>query len=198
MGDVVLHVISPLDLAVSKVARLLDRDWEDIQALANLNRIAAPEFEAKSMEAIAKYVDDTAFIQRNIRDVLGLINAHADRNDEKQGHDMKSRTSGMDILSDDILCNAIAAIVSEATFESEYKSATQPMPEITDRLVAIEHILEGACVHYAGNKDAAKRFLLRKHPLLESRSPLQIILENPKHADVVATLLLRAGAGFPV
>lgn len=119
-------------------------------------------------------------------------------NDENQGPDMTPETSKVDILSDDVLCKAIAAIVSEASFENQYKAGTQPVPPIADRLEAIEGILENACVLYGGDKEAARRFLLRKHLLLHNRSPLEIILENPVRADVVATLLLRAGAGFAV
>ena len=119
-------------------------------------------------------------------------------NDENQGPDMTSETRKMDVLSDDVLCNAIAAIVSEASFVHQYKAGTQHRPAIVDRLEAIELILENACVLYGGDKDAAKRFILRKHPLLHHRSPLEIILENPARADEVVTLLHRAGAGFAV
>ncbi|WP_039016954.1 hypothetical protein [Halocynthiibacter namhaensis] len=119
-------------------------------------------------------------------------------NDENQGPDMISETRQMDILSDEALCKAIAAIVSDASFESQYKAGTQHRPAIVGRLEAIELILENACVLYGGDKDAAKRFILRKHPLLHHRSPLAIVLGNPARADVVADLLLRAGAGFAV
>ncbi|MGB0969314.1 MAG: hypothetical protein ACPGUX_14125, partial [Halocynthiibacter sp.] len=71
-------------------------------------------------------------------------------------------------------------------------------PAIADRLEAIEMILENASVLYGGDKDAAKRFILRKHLLLDNCSPLEIILESPVRAGEVATLLLRAGAGFAV
>ncbi|WP_107496376.1 hypothetical protein [Thalassobius sp. I31.1] len=119
-------------------------------------------------------------------------------NDENQGPDITSETRKVDILSDEALCNAIAAIVSEARFESQYKAGTEHSPPIADRLEAIEGILENAWVLYGGDKDAAKRFILRKHLLLHNRSPLEIILENPACADEVATLLLRAGAGVAV
>ncbi|MGB0900446.1 hypothetical protein [Halocynthiibacter sp.] len=119
-------------------------------------------------------------------------------NDENQGPDMTAETRQMDILSDEALCKAIAAIVSEASFESQYKAGTQHKPEIVDRLEAIELILENASGLYGGDKDAAKRFILRKHLLLHNRSPLEIILENPARVDAVAALLLRAGAGFAV
>ncbi|WP_039019767.1 hypothetical protein [Halocynthiibacter namhaensis] len=119
-------------------------------------------------------------------------------NDENQGPDMTSETKKMDILSDEVLCKAIAVIVPEATFESQDKAGTQPMPEMADRLDAIEMILKNACVLYGGDKEAARCFLLRKHLLLHNRSPLEIILKNPLCADEVAELLLRAGSGFAV
>lgn len=119
-------------------------------------------------------------------------------NDENQGPDMTSETKKLDILSDADLCNAMAAIVSELSFENQYKAGTQHRPAIVGRLEAIELILENARVLYGGNKEAAKRFLLHKHTLLHNRSPLKVILENSACADEVATLLLRAGAGFAV
>jgi hypothetical protein len=73
IGDIVLHVISPVDLAVSKVARFQDRDRDDIEALARFGLVSSQEFEKKAAEAVNFYVGDTTFIQYNIRDALELI-----------------------------------------------------------------------------------------------------------------------------
>ena len=73
IGDIVLHVILAVDLAVSKVARFADRDREDIEALARFGLISSKDFQLKSTEALDYYVGDTTYIQYNIRDALELI-----------------------------------------------------------------------------------------------------------------------------
>jgi len=75
IGDIVLHVISPLDLAVSKIARFQDRDREDIEALARFNLISSEDVATRADEAIEFYVGDTTFIQYNRRDAVELVKA---------------------------------------------------------------------------------------------------------------------------
>lgn len=75
IGDIVLHVISPVDLAVSKIGRFQERDREDIEALAHFELISSQEVAARAAEAIDFYVGDTTFIQYNLRDAIALIKA---------------------------------------------------------------------------------------------------------------------------
>lgn len=73
IGDIVLHVISPLDLAVSKIGRFQDRDREDIEGLARFRLIKSEEFERRATEAVDYYVGDTTYIGYNLRDALEMI-----------------------------------------------------------------------------------------------------------------------------
>lgn len=75
IGDIVLHVISPLDLAVSKIGRYQERDREDIEALARFKLVSSQKFEPRAFEAVDFYVGDTNYIQYNLRDALALIKA---------------------------------------------------------------------------------------------------------------------------
>jgi hypothetical protein len=48
-----VHVLSPVDLAVSKIARLADNDKEDIAALVRLGLTTADEVEQRATSALA-------------------------------------------------------------------------------------------------------------------------------------------------
>lgn len=72
-GRLRAYVISPLDLAVSKVSRFQDNDRLDIMELASAGLIAAPEFEQRCTEAMDYYVGDLTFVKYNIREAVELI-----------------------------------------------------------------------------------------------------------------------------
>ncbi|OJU90285.1 MAG: hypothetical protein BGO13_02825 [Burkholderiales bacterium 66-5] len=67
-----LHVLAPVDLAVSKIARLADNDREDICALVQLGLTNADAIERRATQAMAGYVGSMAMLQRNLRDAVAL------------------------------------------------------------------------------------------------------------------------------
>lgn len=67
-----LHVLSPLDLAVSKIARFGDNDKEDIAELVRLGLTTADEIEQRATSALAGYVGGQAILQLNLRDAVAL------------------------------------------------------------------------------------------------------------------------------
>ncbi|NPD17729.1 hypothetical protein HOY34_21350 [Xinfangfangia sp. D13-10-4-6] len=73
VGDLVLHVINPLDLATSKVGRYQERDREDIQALARAGLIDSESFSQRIDDALDYYVGDITFVQYNKRDAVELV-----------------------------------------------------------------------------------------------------------------------------
>mgnify|MGYP001557055809 CR=1 FL=1 len=64
-----LHVLSPLDLAVSKVARFSDQDREDIRSLAQVPGFSFAELQRRADEALGYFVGN----QAPIRTSLALI-----------------------------------------------------------------------------------------------------------------------------
>ena len=52
IGSMVLHVIDPVDLAVSKVARFSEGDREDIRAIARLGLVDPEAFARRGKEAL--------------------------------------------------------------------------------------------------------------------------------------------------
>lgn len=67
-----VHVLSPVDLAVSKIARLADNDREDIAALVRLGLTNAEEIEERATSALAGYIGGQAMLQLNLQDAVAL------------------------------------------------------------------------------------------------------------------------------
>ena len=67
-----LYVLSPLDLAVSKIARWADNDKEDIADLVRLGLTTADEIEQRATQAIGGYVGGLPMLRLNLRDTVAL------------------------------------------------------------------------------------------------------------------------------
>ena len=74
-----VRVLSPVDLAVSKIARLADNDREDIQALVRLGLTTANDIERLANSALVGYIEGQALLQANLQDALAIA-----RNEEAQ------------------------------------------------------------------------------------------------------------------
>lgn len=67
-----IHVLSPVDLAVSKIARFADNDKDDIAALVRLGLTSADEIERRATSALVGYVGGQATLKLNLRDAVAL------------------------------------------------------------------------------------------------------------------------------
>ena len=65
-NPVEVRLFSPLDLAVSKLARFAEHDREDIRALASAGLIEARSLRRRAEAALAAYVGDTRKIKTSI------------------------------------------------------------------------------------------------------------------------------------
>lgn len=72
LAHIRLYVLSPVDLAVSKIARFADNDQEDIAALVRLGLTSAAEIEARANSAMVAYIGSLAMLKLNLRDALAL------------------------------------------------------------------------------------------------------------------------------
>ena len=70
-----VHVLSPVDLAVSKIARFADNDREDIQALVRLGLTTADDIEKRATAALGGYVGRQSMLLLNLRDALAMARA---------------------------------------------------------------------------------------------------------------------------
>lgn len=67
-----LRVLSPTDLAVSKIARFAPHDQGDIRDLVRLGLTTSHEIEARATQALAAYIGDTAMTRLNLRAAIAL------------------------------------------------------------------------------------------------------------------------------
>ncbi len=67
-----VRVLAPVDLAVSKIARLADNDREDIQELVLLGLTTADEIEQRANSAMAGYIGGQSLLQVNLQDALAI------------------------------------------------------------------------------------------------------------------------------
>lgn len=72
LDKIKLYVLSPVDLAVSKIARLADNDREDIQELVRHGLTTATEIEQRATSALAGYIGGQAMLHHNLRDAVSL------------------------------------------------------------------------------------------------------------------------------
>ncbi|CAB3781299.1 DUF6036 family nucleotidyltransferase [Pararobbsia alpina] len=80
LAHIRVNVLSPVDLAVSKIARLADNDREDIETLVRLGLTTADEIETRANEAIGGYVGGIEMLRANLRDAIRIAcSAEAER-----------------------------------------------------------------------------------------------------------------------
>lgn len=80
-----LGVLAPVDLAVSKIARFQDQDRADIAALARHGLLDGAAFQTRVEEALDHYVGDARWVRYNLRDARALIDASAPVPDRPRG-----------------------------------------------------------------------------------------------------------------
>ena len=79
--NMVLHVIDPVDLAVSKVARFSERDREDIRELAERGLIDPDTFAKRADAALDYYIGDLTFVRHNLADAREIISTSSGHTD---------------------------------------------------------------------------------------------------------------------
>ena len=65
-----VFVLSPLDLAVSKLARFADNDREDVRALVDAGLVTAAGLESRATEALKGFVGGLSMVRANVRDAV--------------------------------------------------------------------------------------------------------------------------------
>jgi|GEM_PF-355966 len=67
-----VRALAPVDLAVSKISRFVERDQADIQMLVEHRLTNAAAIEARAMESIPNFVGRREWLELNIRDAVRL------------------------------------------------------------------------------------------------------------------------------
>lgn len=71
-----VRILTPVDLAVSKLGRFSDQDRADIAALARRGLVSATELEQRALEALEIYVGDTERLRGNIASAVKIVAAN--------------------------------------------------------------------------------------------------------------------------
>ncbi|QET01361.1 hypothetical protein FOB72_04455 [Cupriavidus pauculus] len=80
-----VRVLSPTDLAVSKIARLAENDREDIRSLVSERLTSAAEIEARATEALGGYVGGIEMLRANLRDAVAIARDQERATDTRDG-----------------------------------------------------------------------------------------------------------------
>jgi hypothetical protein len=83
VAELRVHVLSPVDLALSKIARFAANDREDIRSLVCLGLTTADEIERRASSALPGYVGATAMLRSNLRDALAIARDAQARRSQK-------------------------------------------------------------------------------------------------------------------
>lgn len=75
-----VRLLSPLDLAVSKLSRFSDQDHDDIVTLARLKLIKASSLRTRAEQALGGYVGSAERIQGNIVQACRIVDDTERRN----------------------------------------------------------------------------------------------------------------------
>ncbi len=70
-----VRILTPLDLAVSKLGRFSGQDRADIAALARRGLVSAWNLEKRALEALSGYVGDTSRVRGNIVSAVEIVTA---------------------------------------------------------------------------------------------------------------------------
>ena len=81
-----VRVLSPVDLAVTKLARFTDQDREDIQLLARRGLIDSTSLRKRAEEALGGYVGDVSSASTSIDIACRLIDAEAPSTKRRKPH----------------------------------------------------------------------------------------------------------------
>jgi hypothetical protein len=72
-----VRILTPLDLAVSKLGRFSEQDRADIAALARRGLVSSTELERRALEALEIYVGDTQRLRGNIASAVEIVAANS-------------------------------------------------------------------------------------------------------------------------
>ncbi|MHB1645376.1 MAG: hypothetical protein EVG15_04015 [Candidatus Acididesulfobacter diazotrophicus] len=97
-----LMVLTPTDLAVTKIGRFLENDRNDIIGLAKEGLLDAETVKNRAEEALSYYVGDTRFIKYNINDAVEYIQEHSRKEENQINQDNNIKNNPLSIEKEPI------------------------------------------------------------------------------------------------
>jgi putative toxin-antitoxin system antitoxin component (TIGR02293 family) len=87
-------------------------------------------------------------------------------------------------------------IIPKSTLHRRQKSQQPLSKDESERIFALSKVLAEALRIYGGDTERCAHFLVRKHPMLANRAPLDLAVESIAGAELVLKLLAKADAGI--
>lgn len=156
-----VHVLSPLDLAVSKIARLADNDKQDIQALVHRGFTTAKAIEDRAMEALGGYIGSQGMLLANLRDAVALAREAELYRDRVAALSQLKNTAGAEYA---FWRNAADAISNAGElYEVDWTAIERKTiaESIGQHGQTPESVLEALCTHSPGAVSLARQSELR-------------------------------------
>lgn len=92
----------------------------------------------------------------------------------------------------------VVDIIPKATYYRIQEKNKRLNKDQSEKVVALSKVFSETLRLYHGDRQSAISFLVRNHPLLDGRSPLNVAKDSTVGADLVLKLLQRAEAGVAV
>ena len=90
-------------------------------------------------------------------------------------------------------------VIPKTTYYRIIKDEKKPLSRNrSEKVFALSKVFSEALRHYHDDRESASMFLMRSHPLLGGRSPMNVARESTAGADLVLKLLDQAEAGVAV
>ncbi|MDH3596582.1 MAG: DUF2384 domain-containing protein [Rhodospirillales bacterium] len=86
-------------------------------------------------------------------------------------------------------------IIPKATYYRRKEQGKPLTRDQSEKILALSRVFDEILRQYHGDTKTAVMFLVRPHPMLGGRSPLDVARESTAGADLVLKLLARAEAG---
>ncbi len=86
-------------------------------------------------------------------------------------------------------------IIPKATYYRRKEQGKPLTKDQSEKILALSRVFDEILRQYHGDTGTAAMFLVRAHPMLGGRSPLDVAKESTAGADLVLKLLARAEAG---
>lgn len=92
----------------------------------------------------------------------------------------------------------VTDIIPKSTFHRKERNKQPLSKDESERILALSKVFSEALRIYRGDRQKCAQFLANPHPMLASKSPLELARESIAGADLVLKMLSQADAGVAV
>jgi len=92
----------------------------------------------------------------------------------------------------------VTDIIPKSTFHRKERNKQPLSKDESEKVLALSKVFSEALRIYKGDQQKCAQFLANPHPMLGSRSPLELARESIAGADLVLKMLSKADAGVAV